>query len=312
MTNSIPPILSTAPIQPDDPPGAPVHGLARGRLRRGGKPRRPKTPVIVLVSIGWLALLVLAVLLSPVLPLQSSSLSDYKAISLMPFQSAAHPLGTDNLGRDMLARLIAGAGVSLSVGIGSVLIGTVVGTAIGLLAGYFGGWLDRVCSWLTDVVLAFPALIAVIAFTAFLGPSLPTLVIGLAIVFVPQIARVARSATLSFTQRDFVSAAKAMGSPELRIMLRDILPNMAATVIAFATTLIAVAIVAEGGMSFLGLGVPAPQTSWGAMMSEGRGELRNAPQIVILPALAMCISLLAINFVAEWIGRRFDGREAVV
>lgn len=274
--------------------------------------RRQKMGPIVLLSLSWLALLLVAAAFGRFLPLPSPSANDYSAISLLPFQSWDHIMGTDNLGRDILSRLISGAFVSLSVGLGSVLIGTVLGTALGAAAGFFGGWWDRIVSWLTDIVLAFPALIAVIAFATFLGPSLPTLVLGFGLIFIPQVARVARSTTLSFLNRDFVTASRAMGAREMRILVLDVLPNILATVIAFAMTLVAIAIVAEGGMSFLGLGVPAPQTSWGSMMNDGRGELRTDPHIVIIPAVVMCLSLLALNFVAEWIGRRFDRRGSVL
>jgi len=277
------------------------------RIARRGR-RRRRLPAIVVVSMVWLGLLVALVALAPVLPLPDPATSDYSAVRLAPFVSIDHILGTDNLGRDILSRLISGAAVSLAVGVGSVAIAVVLGTAMGAVAGYFGGIADRVMSWATDILLAFPSLIALIAITSFLGPSMWTLIIGLGVVSIPMVARVARSATMSFAQRDFVSAAKAIGTPEGRILRREILPNIAPTVISFAVTLIAIAIVAEGAMSFLGLGVPAPQASWGGMMNEGRGDLRTAPFIVMAPAIAMCVTLLAINFVADWISRRFDSR----
>lgn len=302
---------SPSPVLPQ-PPGpdtfttpTPVPVTSRGRPRR-------RMPIPVAVSIAWLALLLLAIVFDPLLPLPSPTSSDYDAISQPPFQSLDHLLGTDNLGRDILARLIAGARVSLAVGFFSVAIAFVVGTVIGILAGYRGGWWDRVLSWGLDVLLAFPAMIAIIALTAFMGPSLPTVTLGLAVVFIPQVSRIARSTARSFVHRDFVTASKAIGSPDLRIMARDILPNILATVIAFATTLVAVGIVAEGGLSFLGLGVPPPQTSWGSMMGEGRSVLRTFPHVVLIPATVMCITLLAINFAAEWISRRFDTRDSVL
>ncbi len=275
------------------------------------EPRRDsqgRIPGIVVLSIAWMSLVVLVVVFQSFLPLPDPGASDYSAVRLFPFTDWTHPLGTDNLGRDMLARLVSGAGVSLVVGVGSGLIALVIGSAIGACAGYFSGAVDRALSWVIDIVLAFPALIALIALTAFLGPSLWTLTIALGVVSVPMVARVARAAAKTYAQRDFVQAAKAIGVRNGRILLRDILPNILPTVISFAITLVAIAIVAEGAMSFLGLGVPSPQASWGGMMNDGRGELRSAPFIVIIPAVVMCITLLSINFIADWIGRRFDAR----
>ncbi len=282
-------------------------------LAVGTRPaRRLRIPVIGIVSMCWLALLALLAIFGPLLPLPAPNTSDYSAVRLPPFVDAAHLLGTDNLGRDILARLISGAGVSLAVGLGSVAIAATFGTAIGAAAGYFAGATDRVLSWVIDILLAFPTLIALIAITSFMGPSMWTLILSLGIVSIPMVARVARSAAMAYAQRDFVYAAKAIGTREGRILWRDILPNIAPTVISFAVTLIAIAIVAEGAMSFLGLGVPTPQASWGGMMNEGRGELRSASFIVIIPAVVMCATLLAINFIADWINRRFDARDSHV
>jgi len=272
-----------------------------------------RLPPVVAVSFAWMALLAVVAVLGPVLPIPDPNTSDYDAgARLAPFVSLAHPLGTDGVARDLLSRLISGAGVSLAVGLGSVAIAGVAGIAIGATAGYFGGILDRVLSWLTDILLAFPAIIAMVAITAFIGPSLGTLIVGLGIVSAPQVARVARTASKGYAQRDFIQAAKAMGAPGLRILWRDILPNIMPTVISFAVTLIAIAIVAEGAMSFLGLGVPPPQASWGSMMNDGYGDLKKAPFIVVLPAVVMVVTLLAINFIADWVSRRFDSRSSQV
>lgn len=271
-----------------------------------------RIPIPVLIGLIWLAFLVLLVIIAPVLPLPDPTVSDYLAIAVPPGSSLEHLLGTDSIGRDILARLIAGARVSLGVGLGAVTLATVMGAVLGIIAGYFGGLWDRLLSGVIDVLLAFPGVVAVIAISVFLGPSLQTLVVGIAIVFTPQVARVARSSALMFARREFVIAARGMGAAEFRIMFREVLPNVVAPVVAFATTLVAVAIVTEGGLSFLGLGVPPPESSWGAMMGDGRGSLQSSPHIVLLPAAAMCVTLLAINFVAEYLGRRFDIRGSSV
>lgn len=265
-------------------------------------------PSLAIISVVWMAILVVLVLLQPWLPLPNPAVPDYAAVRQPPFADWAHILGTDQLGRDILSRVISGAGVSLAVGVGSVAIAVIVGTVMGALAGYFGGGTDRTLSWLIDILLAFPALIAMIAITTFLGPSLATLIVALGVVSIPMVARVSRAAARSYAQRDFVQAAKAMGTSEARILGRDILPNIAITVLSFGITLVAIAITAEGALSFLGLGVPPPQASWGGMMNEGRSDLRTAPWIVIVPAVIMCVTLLAINFIADWLGRGRDTR----
>lgn len=272
--------------------------------------KRPKPPVLVWISFGWLALLIILVLLQPFLPLPDPNVSDYSVLFTPPFSNWAHPLGTDQLGRDLLARVIAGAEVSLTVGLCSTAIAVVLGTAMGATAGYFRGAWDRIVSWLSDILLAFPMLIALIALTTFLGPSLGTLILGMGIVPAPLVARLARASTMGYTQRDFVSAAKAIGSSSARIVWREILPNIALVVIPFAITMIALAITAEGALSFLGLGVPPPQASWGSIMNEGRAYLRTAPYIVFIPALAMCVTLLSISFIADWANRLADTRES--
>jgi len=284
--------------------------LAAARPRSRSTSRR--MPAAVLVSVIWLAVVILAAITAPILPIPDPSVSDYAAVGAFPGQSLEHLLGADQIGRDMLSRLITGAQVSLTVGVGSVLLGTIAGGFLGLAAGYFGGWWDRVLSVAIDIMLSFPGIVAIIAITVFMGPSMSTLVIGMGILFVPQLARVARSATLSFAQREFVVAARGMGAGEFRILIREVLPNIVAAVVAYATTLVAVAIVMEGGLSFLGLGVPAPQSSWGSMMGDGRASLKDSPHIVLLPALVMCITLLAINFVADYVSKRFDIRESVL
>lgn len=291
------------------PVPATLGGVSAGRflarLRRG-------TPTLARISAGWLILLLALIVLRPFLGLPDPTRSDYNAISLGPFQSGAHWLGTDAVGRDILARLITGAQVSLAVGVGSVVIACIVGFPIGTIAGYFGGKVDRLLSSLIDILLAFPPLIAVIALAFFMGPQLSTIIIGLGIIFTPQVARVSRSATLAFANREFVAASRGTGASEWRTLRREVTPNAVIPVVAYATVLVAVAISAEGGLSFLGLGVPAPQSSWGSMMGEARSELSTAPHTVLIPAAAMFITLLAINFLAEHFGRRFDVKEAAL
>ena len=212
----------------------------------------------------------------------------------------------------MLSRLIVGARVSLTVGIGGVALAVALGSVLGLIAGFYGGIVSRVINALMDILLAFPSLVALIALSVFLGTGLWMIILGIGFIAAPQVARVTRAATLGFTQREFVTAARGMGAGSIRIMRREIVPNVAGPVIAFATVLVAVAIVAEGSLSFLGLGVPPPASSWGTMMGDGRSAFADQPHIALLPAAAMFITLLALYFLAEALNRRFDVKEAAL
>jgi peptide/nickel transport system permease protein len=283
-------------------------------LTRAPRRRKITKPMgfAVVASFVWMAIIVLAAILAPLLPLPLPDKSDYSAIALAPFQSLEHLLGTDVIGRDILSRAVFGARVSLLVGLGAVAFATLVGGLLGLAAGYFGGFVNRVLSVILDILLAFPGIVAVIALTVFFGTGLGTLVMGIGAILTPMIARVTRSATATYANREFVIAARGMGMHELRILFREVLPNVVASVVAYSTTLVAVAIATEGGLSFLGLGIPAPEASWGSMMGEGRGALQASPHIVLVPAAIMCASLLAINFIAEFISKRFDIREAML
>ena len=272
-------------------------------------PRR-QVPVIVWISFIWLGMVIALVILRPLLPLPDPGISDFTSVRTTPFTDAAHLLGTDQLGRDILARVISGAGVSLAVGIGATAISVVFGMLMGAAAGYFGGAWDRVVSWFNDVMLAFPMLIALIALTTFLGPSLPTIILGMGIVGTPLVSRLARSSAMGYSQRDFVAAAKVSGAGSMRIIAREILPNIALVVIPFAITMVALAITAEGALSFLGLGVPPPTSSWGGIMTDGRADMRTLPHIVFIPAFTMCVTLLAINFIADWVNRLSDSRDS--
>lgn len=294
----------------------------RGAGRRDLKPEparptRPKPPrkvksLLTKLSLAWLALVVAAVMFAPILPLHDPSAVDYYAIALPPGQSLDHPLGTDAIGRDILARLITGAKVSLAVGLGAVAIAAVLGFVLGITAAFYRGVLDKVFGGVIDIFLAFPPLVAIIALSVFLGPSLGTLIVALGLIFTPQVSRVARSAALPYVDREFVIAARSMGASEQRILWKEVAPNAVVAVLSYAVVLIALAISAEGGMSFLGLGVPPPNSSWGSLMGEGRDVLATSPHVVLMPAAAMFMTLLSLNFLADFIGRRFDIKEAAL
>ena len=271
--------------------------------------RRVKGRVTLAFSVVWLASLVLFAVTYQWWGLPDATESDYAAVGVGPF-SPGHVLGTDPIGRDMLARLVVGARVSLLVGLCGAAVASVLGTVLGLISGFFGGAISRVVTAITDVLLAFPGIVALIALSVFIGPGLALLILGFGIIAAPQVARVARSLTLSFSNRDFVMAARSMGSPDTRVLRREIFPNVLGPVIAYGTVLVAVAIVAEGSLSFLGLGVPAPTSSWGSMIAEGRNSFHTAPHIALLPAGFMFLTLVSIYFLAEELNRKFDIKES--
>ncbi|MDO5500271.1 MAG: ABC transporter permease [Propionibacteriaceae bacterium] len=291
-----------------DPAAAP---MAAAAVTPSARRKITQHPLPVTTSFIWMALLLILILIEPLLPLPDPTRTDYRAIAVPPGHPD-HILGTDEIGRDILARLIVGARVSLIVGVAAVAVATFVGSVLGMIAGYFGGIVNRIISGLVDILLAFPALVALIALGVFMGPGLVTIIIGIGLILSPAVARVARSATMMYAKRDFVTAARGMGMGHLRILLREVLPNVVVPVLSYAMVLVAVAIVAEASLSFLGLGVPPPASSWGSMMGSGRSELNDSPHIVLLPAAVMFVTLLSLNFLAEHFGKRFDIKEAAL
>ena len=262
------------------------------------------------LALGWIGLIVLAAALADVLPLPSPTDMDMLERRALP--SAAHWLGTDRLGRDMLARLIHGARISLTVAILAPLIGLVIGGALGILAGYFRGHLETLVVGGVDVLLAFPPLVLALAITAYLGQTVANLTYVIGILSIPAFTRVARAATLSLAKREFILAARAMGATEIRILLRELLPNVILPLMAFFLLAVAVTIVVEGALSFLGLGVPPPAPSWGGMIGEGRESLEVAPRIAFLPALFMFVTVLSFNVVGDTLRVLTDPRQGAL
>ena len=262
------------------------------------------------LAAAWIGAIVLAAALANLLPLPSPT--DMDMLERRSPPSAAHWLGTDRLGRDMLARLIHGARISLTVGVLAPLIGLLIGGALGILAGYFRGVLETVVVGAVDVLLAFPPLVLALAVTAYLGQTIANLTYIIGILSIPAFTRVARAATLSIAKREFILAARAMGATELRILVRELLPNVVLPLLAFFLLAVAVTIVVEGALSFLGLGVPPPAPSWGSMIGEGRESLETAPRIAFLPAAAMFLTVLAFNVVGDTLRVVTDPRQATL
>lgn len=296
-----PPVIDPETIAEEAPVGE-VLVPVKARRRRG-------VPALVWVAAGWAALVGLLALLAPVLPLQDPNTPDYAFIAAPP--SPEHLLGTDQLGRDMLSRIIWGAQASLQVGFVAVALGLTVGLTLGLLAGYYRGWVDAVISVLVDIVLAFPSLIFIMVLVAIRGASAPVLIFGLGAIMVPTFTRLARANTLVWAQREFVMAATVLGSRRPRTLVREVLPNVLPSVLAYAFVVVAVVMVAEGSLSFLGFGIQPPTASWGSMIAGGRQSLYNAPHIVAFPSIALLLTVLSFNFVGDYMRSRTAGRTDV-
>ena len=222
--------------------------------------------------------------------------------------SREHPLGTDKLGRDLLSRIIYGGRVSLLVGMATVTLSLTIGVAIGSFSGYFGGLVDQMLMRLVDILMAFPGILLAIAFTAVLGPGLDHVIVALCLIGWTGYARLVRGEILSLRERDFIHAARALGGRPKRIILRHLLPNLLPPLLIQATFGLAAAVVAEGSLSFLGLGVEPPTPSWGSMLNDGRQFLLVAPHLTTYPGLALMITVFALNLVGDALQERLNGR----
>jgi ABC-type dipeptide/oligopeptide/nickel transport system permease subunit len=222
--------------------------------------------------------------------------------------SLAHLLGTDDLGRDQLSRVIYGTRISLTVGIASILVGGSLGTLLGILGAYFRGWIDQVIVMIIDTLLSFPSLILALAIVAALGPSIVNVLIALAIVRIPIYARLARGQTLQATTQDYVTAAIVSGSRARKIMFRHILPNIFSPLLVQATISISLAILDESTLSFLGLGVQPPTPEWGSMISEAQVYLTTDPWMLLGPTIAIVLIVLSLNILGDALRDHLDPR----
>ncbi|MEH7224950.1 ABC transporter permease subunit [Bacillus sp. JJ1566] len=213
--------------------------------------------------------------------------------------SMEHLAGTDEYGRDIFSRLLAGTRISLSVSFSSVLLGAIGGTILGLISGYFGGWLDRIIMRSSDVLFAFPDILLAIAIIAILGPGLKNVVIAVGVFSIPSFARLVRGSTLEGKETLFVEAAKSMGASHFRIMFRHIFPETAGSLIVFISMRIGTAILAASSLSFLGLGASPETPDWGAMLSLGRDYLGTSSHVVMMPGIAIFLTVLAFNLVGD-------------
>lgn len=276
-----------------------------GRLGLGGT-----------ICAAWLLLVFLAALLAPWLPIKEPDIVDFTDPNQLPNQGIGTPgfvLGTDQDGFDIFSRLIWGGRVSLVVALGVLAIGMTIGGGIGIVAGYFRGRVETVLMSIVDILLAFPALVLLIAIVAFLGADLTNIVLGISAVSVPAFARIARATTLTFSRREFVLAARAAGARDRRIIVREILPNVVLPLLAFGLLVVAIAIVAEGALAFLGL-TSRETISWGGMINGGRKALQTdrIAHVSLIPATMMFMTVLAINFLGDRFRSAFDVKEAAL
>jgi peptide/nickel transport system permease protein len=260
-----------------------------------------------MVALGVVVFFVLLALLAPEVAPYDPLATSWGAIRKAP--SAAHWFGTDEIGRDVLSRVVWGTRASLLAGIVSVSISLAFGVPIGLLAGYAGGWTDALISRMTDAMLACPFLILAIALAAFLGPSLTNAMIAIGVSATPIFIRLTRAQVLQVKVEDYVEAARAVGNSPLRIMWRHILPNIVPPLTVQVTLTVAAAIIAEAALSFLGLGQQPPAPSWGSMLNTAKNYIDNAPWMAVWPGISIFLLVLSFNLLGDGLRDAFDPRQ---
>ena len=290
---------------PSEAPAPAVEKVPENMKARHQKP--PLGPLFWPAMV-WLGLVVFCAVFAGLLPLPDPNrivITD----QLKPIFSDGHILGTDALGRDMLSRLAHGARISVVISVTAVAVGLIVGGILGTMVGYYGGLVERTTMGIVNVILAFPSLILLLGVVAMVGSSLTSLTSVFAFLAIPGYLRFARGSTLALKQQEFVLAAKTLGARDGRVILRSLLPNVMVTLVTFGLLALGGIVVAEGTLAFLGLGLPAPQATWGGMIAEGRAELRRSQTAVLVPATVMFLTVLSINLVGDGLRRRLDVRE---
>jgi peptide/nickel transport system permease protein len=285
--------LAETRVQGRSPTREALRRLRRDRMAVGG--------IIFLLLVALVS--ILAPVLAPHDPIETNL-----AQRLVPIGTPGYLLGADELGRDILSRLIWGGRISLLIGFSAVMVAMMLGVMVGLLAGYFGGWVDTLVMRLIDILMAFPAILLAITIVASLGPGLRNAMLAVAIVGIPYYARIVRGNVLSLREQEFIQAARVIGAPNVRIILRHVFPNTLAPLIVAATLDVGWFIMAAAGLSFLGLGAQPPTAEWGVMLSTGRQFIRNAPHLSILPGTAIFLVVLALNFLGDGLRDALDPR----
>lgn len=275
--------------------------------------RRLKIPYLggvgTVLALIWMAVMVLGAVFVDFLPLaeyRDPSNALLSPSNQFPELFSQHPFGTESQGLDILGGVLYGARVSLVVGIGGVVIGAVIGGALGLVAGYRGGWADRLVSVLVDTLLAFPSLILLIAIVTVLEPTLLNVTFALGVMVVPSYARLVRANAMTFANREFVTAARSLGAGELRLMFREVAPNIVQAVFTYSFMMVAVLIVAEASLSYLGLSIPRPEPTWGNMIAAGQSDFQTYPFLVGVPGVILFFTVLSLNQIGEAAGRKWS------
>jgi peptide/nickel transport system permease protein len=286
-------------------------------------PRKRKHKFGLWFSITWVCVVSLTAILAPVLPLNDPiNESDFLHLGAS-WGTTGHPFGTDDNGRDVLSRVIWGARASLVISIGSILFGVLIGGFLGLVAGYRKGRTDSSFSALFNILLAFPQLVLALTLVSVLSPNTdenpPTywgrigvMVLAIGIVSVPVLGRITRANTLAWSQREFVMASRAQGAKTMRVMFREVLPNVLPAMLSIALLGVAIVIVIEGGLALFGLSVPNPNSSWGNMIAGQIDTIETAPNVWEAPSLFIFFTVLSLNYLGDWVRSQFDVREAAI
>ena len=260
-----------------------------------------------IIGLFFVSLVLLSAAFAPVLAPEGPNEQDL--FNRLESPSAEHPMGTDELGRDVLSRLLYGARISLQIAVIVVAITLAIGTAVGVIAGYAGGWIDEALMRLVDILLAFPGILLALVIAGILGPSLTNIMIALAVVGWTQYARIIRGSVLSVKEEEFVKSAQLMGVSRTRIVLRHIIPNVVTPVVVLATMDMAYVILGTAGLSFLGLGAQPPTPEWGTMLAQGRNHVDTAWWVVNFPGLAIMITVLGFNLLGDGLRDVLDPRD---
>ena len=297
-----------AVFPPQHAPAGVVEVDGEPETQRARFVRRFRKQKLAVAALAYLVALSLVAVFSSALAPYDPSEQDLANTLLAPFESGEHILGTDHFGRDVLSRLISATGVALLAAAQAVATGLLIGVVPGLIAGFTGGWVDAVIMRITDAVMSFPPLILAIAIVGVLGPSLTNAMIAIGVVFAPTFLRIVRGSVLSVREETYIEASRSIGTPTTWVVRHHVLPNILPPLLVQVALAGAFAILAEAGLSFLGLGVQAPQASWGGMLANGYDYLSQAPMLVILPGVMVALTTLAFNLFGDGL-RDSIGRE---
>ncbi|MEM1332347.1 MAG: ABC transporter permease [Actinomycetota bacterium] len=284
-----------------------------GAAQAGRRPKSKTSGIIFKLAVGWLVfitgLTIAGWLFGDAIPLLEDPFArDREKISAGP--SWSNLMGNASFGEDVLSQVVEGGKISLRIGFLVTLIGMAVGGGMGLLAGFYRGWVDAVVRVLINVTLSVPALLLVIFIVTIRDQELTTVIFALSLLAIPALARIVRASTLQVADREYVKAAQVLGVRRSKILVREVVPNVMPTMISFAFLTTGIIIVVEGTLSFLGLSVPPPQITWGNIIAEGRIKFAETPHMVVMPALVIFLTVLALNFVGDQLLKRYDIREA--